>query len=324
MNKSQKKNNKENKNNITNKKLVTFKIPATSANIGSAFDSVGLALDLYNEIHIYENNNSKKIDFEITGEGEKEISKDDNMILSAMKLVFKRLKAKPDKGYIIKCINRIPLSRGLGSSSAAIIGGLLTANYILGNKLSLENEILNMSVQLEGHPDNVSPAILGGIISGVVRKDEDFKYVKINPPKGLKAVVAIPNFYLSTEKARNALPKEISLKDAIFNISRAALLTSALSSNRLDLLEVATDDKLHQGYRAKFIPGLKDLFKQVKIAGAYSVTISGAGSSILALVKDDEKIIKKVSNAMENSFSKKKIKSEIKVLNIPKKGIIIK
>ncbi|WP_304332517.1 homoserine kinase [Brachyspira innocens] len=324
MNKSQKKNNKENKNNITNKKLVTFKIPATSANIGSAFDSVGLALDLYNEIHIYENNNSKKIDFEITGEGEGEIAKDDNMILSAMKLVFKRLKAKPDKGYIIKCINRIPLSRGLGSSSAAIIGGLLTANYILGNKLSLENEILNMSVQLEGHPDNVSPAILGGIISGVVRKDEDFKYVKINPPKGLKAVVAIPNFYLSTEKARNALPKEISLKDAIFNISRAALLTSALSSNRLDLLEVATDDKLHQDYRAKFIPGLKDLFKQVKIAGAYSVTISGAGSSILALVKDDEKIIKKVSDAMENSFSKKKIKSEIKVLNIPKKGIIIK
>lgn len=322
MNKSQKKNNKE--NNITNKKLVTFKIPATSANIGSAFDSVGLALDLYNEIHIYENNNSKKIDFEITGEGEGEISKDDNMILSAMKLVFKRLKTKPDKGYIIKCINRIPLSRGLGSSSAAIIGGLLTANYILGNKLSLENEILNMSVQLEGHPDNVSPAILGGIISGVVRKDEDFKYVKINPPKGLKAVVAIPNFYLSTEKARNALPKEISLKDAIFNISRAALLTSALSSNRLDLLEVATDDKLHQDYRAKFIPGLKDLFKQVKMAGAYSVTISGAGSSILALVKDDEKIIKKVSNAMENSFSKKKIKSEIKVLNIPKKGVIIK
>ena len=322
MNKSQKKNNKE--NNITNKKLVTFKIPATSANIGSAFDSVGLALDLYNEIHIYENNNSKKIDFEITGEGEGEISKDDNMILSAMKLVFKRLKTKPDKGYIIKCINRIPLSRGLGSSSAAIIGGLLTANYILGNKLSLENEILNMSVQLEGHPDNVSPAILGGIISGVVRKDEDFKYVKINPPKGLKAVVAIPNFYLSTEKARNALPKEISLKDAIFNISRAALLTSALSSNRLDLLEVATDDKLHQDYRAKFIPGLKDLFKQVKMAGAYSVTISGAGSSILALVKDDEKIIKKVSDAMENSFSKKKIKSEIKVLNIPKKGVIIK
>ncbi|MEI0517604.1 homoserine kinase [Brachyspira murdochii] len=324
MNKAQKKNNKENKNNITNKKLVTFKIPATSANIGSAFDSVGLALDLYNEIHIYENTNSKKIDFEITGEGEEEISKDDNMILSAMKLVFKRLKTKPDKGYIIKCINRIPLSRGLGSSSAAIIGGLLSANYILGNKLSLENEILNMSVQLERHPDNVSPAILGGIISGVVRKDEDFKYVKINPPKGLKAVVAIPNFYLSTEKARNALPKEISLKDAIFNISRAALLTSALSSNRLDLLEVATDDKLHQDYRAKFIPGLKDLFKQVKMSGAYSVTISGAGSSILSLVKDDEKIIKKVSNAMENSFSKKKIKSEIKVLNIPKKGIIIK
>ena len=327
MNKVQnnKKNNKKNTKTLANnKKLVTFKIPATSANIGSGFDSVGLALDLYNEIHIYENKDSKKIEFEISGEGENEISKDNNMILDAMKLVYKKLKSKPDKGYIIKCINRIPLSRGLGSSSAAIIGGLLSANYILGNKLSIEDDILNMSVQLEGHPDNVSPAILGGIISGVVRKDEDFKYVKINPPKNLKAIVAIPNFYLSTETARNALPKEISFKDAIFNISRAALLTSALASNRLDLLEVATDDKLHQDYRAKFIPGLKELFKQVKNSGAYSVTISGAGSSILALVKNDEKIIKKVSDAMKESFAKKKIKSEIKVLNIPSKGIIIK
>ena len=314
----------KNNKTVMNKKLVTFKIPATSANIGSGFDSVGLALDLYNEIHIYSNENSKKIEFEISGEGENEISKDDNMILDAMKLVYKRLKAKPDKGYIIKCVNRIPLSRGLGSSSAAIIGGLLSANYILGNKLSIEDDILNMSVQLEGHPDNVSPAILGGIISGVVRKNEDFKYVKINPPKNLKAIVAIPNFHLSTEIARNALPKEISFKDAIFNISRAALLTSALSSNRLDLLEVATDDKLHQDYRAKFIPGLKDLFKQAKDSGAYSVTISGAGSSILALIKNDEKIIKKVSESMKNSFSKKKIDSEIKVLNIPVKGILIK
>ncbi|MEI0702319.1 homoserine kinase [Brachyspira intermedia] len=311
-------------NKSDNKKLVTFKIPATSANIGSGFDSVGLALDLYNEIYIYSNDNSKKIEFEISGEGENEISKDNNMILDAIKLVYKRLKSKPDKGYIIKCINRIPLSRGLGSSSAAIIGGLLSANYILGNKLSIEDDILNMSVQLEGHPDNVSPAILGGIISGVVRKDEDFKYVKIKPPKDLKAIVAIPNFYLSTETARNALPKEITFKDAIFNISRAALLTSALSSNRLDLLEVATDDKLHQDYRAKFIPGLKDLFKNTKAAGAYSVTISGAGSSILSLVKNDEKIIKKVSEAMKSSFNKKKIDCEIKVLNIPQKGVIIK
>ena len=314
---------KDNNKISKNKKLVTFKIPATSANIGSGFDSVGLALDLYNEIHIYENANSKKIEFEITGEGEKEIQKDNNMILDAMKLVYKKLKAKPEKGYIIKCVNRIPLSRGLGSSSAAIIGGLLSANYILGNKLSLEDDILNMAVQLEGHPDNVSPAILGGIVSGVVRKNEDFKYVKINAPTNLKAIVAIPNFHLSTEKARNALPKEISFKDAIFNISRAALLTSALASNRLDLLEVATDDKLHQDYRAKFIPGLKELFKQTKNAGAYSVTISGAGSSILALVKNDEKIIKDVSNAMKESFAKKKIDSEIKVLNIPNKGIVV-
>lgn len=308
---------------IKNKKLITFKIPATSANIGSGFDSVGLALNLYNEIHIYENNNSKKIEFEIFGEGENEISKKDNMIYSAMKLVFKKLKSKPNKGYIIKCINRIPLSRGLGSSSAAIIGGLLCANFILGNKLKIEKDILNMAVQIEGHPDNVAPAILGGIISGVVKKEEDFKYIKIKPPRNLKAIVSIPDFYLSTEIARNILPKEITRKDAIFNISRAALLTSALFSNRLDLLEIATEDKIHQDYRAKFIPNLNQLFKETKKAGAYSVTISGAGSSILALAKDDKNIIEKVSKAMHSSFKKKNINLIIKVLNIPTKGIII-
>ena len=308
---------------IKNKKLITFKIPATSANIGSGFDSVGLALNLYNEIHIYENYNSKKIEFEIFGEGENEISKKDNMIYSAMKLVFKKLKSKPNKGYIIKCINRIPLSRGLGSSSAAIIGGLLCANFILGNKLKIEKDILNMAVQIEGHPDNVAPAILGGIVSGVVKKEEDFKYIKIKPPKNLKAIVSIPDFYLSTEIARNILPKEITRKDAIFNISRAALLTSALFSNRLDLLEIATEDKIHQDYRAKFIPNLNQLFKETKKAGAYSVTISGAGSSILALTKDDKSIIEKVSKAMHSSFKKKNINSVIKVLNIPTKGIII-
>lgn len=308
---------------IKNKKLITFKIPATSANIGSGFDSVGLALNLYNEIHIYENDNSKKIEFEIFGEGENEISKKDNMIYSAMKLIFKKLKSKPNKGYIIKCINRIPLSRGLGSSSAAIIGGLLCANFILGNKLKIEKDILNMAVQIEGHPDNVAPAILGGIVSGVVKKEEDFKYIKIKPPKNLKAIVSIPDFYLSTEIARNILPKEITRKDAIFNISRAALLTSALFSNRLDLLEIATEDKIHQDYRAKFIPNLNQLFKETKKAGAYSVTISGAGSSILALTKDDKSIIEKVSKAMHSSFKKKNINSVIKVLNIPTKGIII-
>lgn len=308
---------------IKNKKLITFKIPATSANIGSGFDSVGLALNLYNEIHIYENDNLKKIEFEIFGEGENEISKKDNMIYSAMKLVFKKLKSKPNKGYIIKCINRIPLSRGLGSSSAAIIGGLLCSNFILGNKLKIEKDILNMAVQIEGHPDNVAPAILGGIVSGVVKKEEDFKYIKIEPPKNLKAIVSIPDFYLSTEIARNILPKEITRKDAIFNISRAALLTSALFSNRLDLLEIATEDKIHQDYRAKFIPNLNQLFKETKKAGAYSVTISGAGSSILALTKDDKNIIEKVSKAMHSSFKKKNINSVIKVLNIPTKGIII-
>lgn len=308
---------------IKNKKLITFKIPATSANIGSGFDSVGLALNLYNEIHIYENDNSKKIEFEIFGEGENEISKKDNMIYSAMKLVFKKLKSKPNKGYIIKCINRIPLSRGLGSSSAAIIGGLLCSNFILGNKLKIEKDILNMAVQIEGHPDNVAPAILGGIVSGVVKKEEDFKYIKIKPPKNLKAIVSIPDFYLSTEIARNILPKEITRKDAIFNISRAALLTSALFSNRLDLLEIATEDKIHQDYRAKFIPNLNQLFKETKKAGAYSVTISGAGSSILALTKDNKNIIEKVSKAMHSSFKKKNINSIIKVLNIPTKGIII-
>ena len=177
---------------VENKKLITFKIPATSANIGSGFDSVGLALTLYNEIHIYENDNSKKIEFEISGEGENEISTKDNMIYSAMKLVFKKLKSKPKKGYIIKCINRIPLSRGLGSSSAAIIGGLLSASYMLGDKLSIEKDILNMAVQIEGHPDNVAPAIMGGFTVAVPDGGRVL-YTKTDIPQDITFAAMIPH-----------------------------------------------------------------------------------------------------------------------------------
>lgn len=301
--------------------MFKIKIPATSANIGSGFDSVGLALNMYNEIIIKENEKSKDICFEVSGEGEGELPKNkDNMIYEAMEVIFKKINKRPSKGYIIKCNNFIPLSRGLGSSSAAIVGGLITANLITGEKLSID-DILNIALDIEGHPDNVAPAILGGIVTGAINEKREFSYIKIKPPKGLKAIVAIPDFILPTEHARKILPKNVSMKDAIFNVSRAALLTAAFYSGKLDILKIATEDKLHQNYRAHLIPGLLEVFNGAKKAGALSVTISGAGSSVLALSLNN---LEKIKNSMIKTFKEHNIEAKALILDIPNNGVKIR
>lgn len=298
--------------------MFKIKIPATSANIGSGFDSVGLSLNIYNEIIIKENEKSKKIDFEIFGEGKDELPKNKtNMVYSSMEYIFNMVKKRPKNGCIITCKNAIPLSKGLGSSSAAVIGGLIAGNLLTDEKLSIK-DILNIAVNIEGHPDNVAPAILGGIVSGAINKE--LVYIKIKPPKNLKAIVAIPDFILPTKKAREILPKKVLREDAIFNISRAALLTAAFISNKLDILRTATEDRLHQNYRAHLIPGLLEVFDCAKRNGALSVTISGAGSSVLSLANSN---IDDIKEAMFKTFKKYKVNVKIEVLNIPFNGVKI-
>lgn len=262
-----------------------IKVPATSANLGPGFDSLGMALDLYNYIE-FEKLPGKEIKMIIKGEGSDELPKNENNLLyQAYLRVFEYLKM-PVCGIKLTMENNIPLARGLGSSAAAVVGGLVVANKILNEPLTTE-ELLKLAVEVEGHPDNVAPALLGGmVISGV--SDNDIFYKVIKPGKSLRCSVLIPDFKLSTKAARSVLPESVSFKDAVFNVSRVALLIDAFHSDNYELLNIAIDDKLHQPYRSKLIPGLDEAFLRAKELGLLGISISGAGPTIIVFHKEGE------------------------------------
>ncbi|MDK2822530.1 MAG: homoserine kinase [Clostridia bacterium] len=263
-----------------------IRVPATSANLGPGFDCVGMALNLYNyiEFEVLEKYNDLSID--IKGEGDKNLKKDNtNLVYQAFSKVFLDL-GKPIPGIKFSLKNNIPLSRGLGSSSAAIIGGLMAANYLLDNILD-ESQLLDLAAGFEGHPDNIAPALLGGIVICTVN-GQKIIYKKMNPPKTLSCSLLIPDYELSTQKAREILPTSIPLKDAVFNIGRMAFFVHAINSGDLELLKLAIDDKLHQPYRKQLIPGLSDVFKKAKELNILGIAISGAGPSIIVFHKKEE------------------------------------
>ncbi|MFH1540475.1 MAG: homoserine kinase [Elusimicrobiota bacterium] len=306
-------------------KNIKIKIPATTANFGSGFDILGTSLKLYNELEVEQlkikNDASLKLKIEIVGEGKDTLPKDErNIVYQAMGLVFDKLVEswKSEVGSLkIKLTNRIPLARGLGSSAAARLGGIVAANEICGNKLS-EDEIIQIVSKLEGHPDNVVPSFFGGLC--VCSFDEkNVRYTKIKMPSDLKAVLCIPDFELSTNKARDILPKMVSHKDAVFNSSRVALFISAIIQKKYDLLEIAMDDKLHQPYRKKLIPGMDDVFNFAKKAGAHGVCISGSGPTILAV--SSQKLAVKIGKSMCQAFSKNNVKSKYIVRDFDNEGI---
>lgn len=294
--------------------MISIKIPATTANLGPGFDTLGMALDLYNIVEV-EEAEENGINIKIIGLGEGIIpTNKENIVYKAAEKVFEKVGIYP-QNLSIRLINNIPLSRGLGSSAAAIVGGLMAANQITGQHLS-QKELLNLATEIEGHPDNVAPALLGGLIISCLDQG-DVVYLRLDPPKELKAIMAIPDFYLSTEKARQALPKTVPLQDAVFNTSRVALFVAALTSGRLDLLDLATQDRLHQNYRSFLIPGMDDVFLDSKKAGAKAVAISGAGPSLIALATESTD---EIAQAMQNAFSKHKIISKVQIMDICLQG----
>jgi homoserine kinase len=179
----------------------------------------------------------------------------------------------------------IPLTRGLGSSAAAIVGALVAANSLIGNALT-DGELFQMATALEKHPDNVGASLFGGIIAAAW-DGERAEYVRIEPPAGMDVLVAIPEFELSTKKARNVLPEQISMKDAVFNVTHSSLLTAALASGRLDLLGHAMRDRLHQPYRAALIPGMERILREATQHGALGAVLSGAGPTLLLLSRSE-------------------------------------
>ena len=259
---------------------VTVTVPATTANIGVGFDCLGAALTMANEFQFAVVDNAK---LKITVEGEEAYkvgTGQNNLIYRSLLELYRRIGQTPPNLEINIKLG-VPLSRGLGSSATAIVGGLLGANSLAGNPLA-RKEIMNMAIALEGHPDNVVPALLGNCLLSV-KDNADWQICPIQWHQDIIPVVAIPDFELSTEAARSVLPANYSRTDAIFNISRMGLLVRALATNNGEWLEMALADKIHQPYREQLITGYSTLREAAVKAGAYGMVISGAGPTLLAL-----------------------------------------
>ena len=293
---------------------VKVRVPGTSANCGPGFDAIGIACTIYNELELTLSRDAGVL-IEIEGEGSIGIPKDDkNIACQAVRLVLDKVKSDM-RGMHLKMKNDIPMARGLGSSAAAIVAGLTAANLATGEQLT-KQQLLEIATAMEGHPDNVAPAIFGGINVSVM-SGEEVQSLKMVPPKNLYMVVAVPEFGLSTKAARQVLPKIVPFQDAIFNVSRASLLIGALAQGEFHLLRYALEDKLHQTYREKLIPGMQAVFKAAGDAGALGTAISGAGSCLIAFTEQNTHGI---GDAMVEAFKANGIKARFRILEVDTEG----
>ncbi|MDA0264518.1 MAG: homoserine kinase [Chloroflexi bacterium] len=270
-------------------RIVRVKAPATTANMGPGYDCLGLALDVWNTIEV-ETVPGGEPTVEVTGEGAGELGEGrDNLVYRSMEFLFRE--ADQDMPPVqVRCNNEIPLARGMGSSAAAIAGGLVAANAICSQNFSA-NDLLEMAATIEGHPDNVAAAVMGGMQLVIVNETDEGRQlytVPINVPPELHAVVFVPDVRIATEDARAALPEKVSMADAVHNMGRVGLLVASMATNHPEYLAVATQDRLHQPYRQPLFPAMKVIFKAATDAGALGVFLSGSGSTVLALTQGRE------------------------------------
>ena len=274
---------------------IKVSVPATSANVGSGFDALGLAVTLYNTV-TFEDSEVLEIS---ASDGTRIPRGESNLVYRSAKGLFEKV-GKQIPPLKITQTNPIPMARGLGSSSACIIAGLLGANRMLGDVLNTQ-ELLTLATAIEGHPDNVAPALLGGLTSSVFEDGKVYS-VKRNVDESLCFAAIVPDYKLLTEAARAALPKEVSHKDAVYNLSRAALATAAFCDGDYSLLSVATKDALHQKYRLPLIDGGEEMEELAQDLGALAVYISGAGPTIMAVVhRDDEEFFARAKESLPQS-----------------------
>jgi len=298
------------------RKSVTVQVPATSANCGPGFDSLGLAVTLYNTF-TYELLPKEKLELTVEGQGADfmKASPRNLAFLSFFKLWNKVMKKKT--GLKIHMKNEIPLSRGLGSSSTAIVAGLMAANALTGETCSQE-DLIALATELEGHPDNVAPAILGGFTISFMHNGEAHS-VKLMPAKPFQLIALIPAMPLATSKARAALPAKVPIQDAVFSMSRASLLVACLLTGNFTDLNLALEDKLHQPYRLPLIPGAVEAIAAARQSGAFQGIISGAGSTLMAYAPMSADA-RKIGEAMVQAMAAHKMKAAYKVVKIEKNG----
>lgn len=298
---------------------IWVRVPGTSANCGPGFDSIGLACTVYNDLQL-KLTEEPGCKITISGAGAENIPCDErNIVWQSIQYVLKKAHMEDTyKGAVIHMENNVPLSRGLGSSATAIVAGLKGANALLNNRFT-RKELLQFATAIEGHPDNVAPAIYGGFtISATTRGDvECFTLI---PKMRLKLVVAVPDFPLSTKKAREVLPKEVSMQDAINNISRAAMMTAALCKGNEKFLRNVFDDALHQPYRASLIPGMYDVFGAAKKAGALGASLSGAGPCLIAYCLQRRHVEEAVGQAMKETFAQHGVHADILIMDLDTRG----
>ena len=263
-------------------RTVTVRVPATSANLGPGFDTLGLALALYDELTVEATSGGLQVD--VTGVGEGEVPTDaTNLVVRSIQHAFDDVRI-PMPGLHLSAVNVIPHGRGLGSSGAAIVSGIMAAKGLLDGIVEFDSDtLLRLATELEGHPDNVAPALFGGLTIAWTTP-EGPKHKKLNVHRGVSPLVCVPEATMSTALARSLQPTSVPHADAIFNVSRSALLVAALIQSP-ELLLAATEDKLHQEYRASAMPETAELISVLRANGLPAV-VSGAGPSILVLASD--------------------------------------
>lgn len=296
--------------------MLEIRVPATSANLGPGFDCLGLALNLYNYIRI---ESSSRFSITLSGKYAGALPADEsNLVWRTMLNLWQRINF-PTPTVALHTENHIPPARGLGSSSAVITGSLLLANAYAGSPLNLL-ELLQIANEIEGHPDNVTPAIFGGITLSVPSDKKILPRILASKPQ-LKAVVVIPELLLKTKEARAVLPPQVKRKEAVYNIAHTALMVEAFLREDYSLLAEGMQDKLHQDRRAALIPGLKEALLNAMSAGAYGSALSGSGPTIIALCKETQQ--ERVGNAMMQALKEKNVHTNILFLEIDSQGAVI-
>jgi homoserine kinase len=283
---------------------VIVRVPASTANLGPGFDCLGLALDIWNEIEFSLSGDSLQINIE--GEGSGSLPRDEsNLIFQSMKTLANNFSIPLPEGIHLTSKNKIPVASGLGSSSAAVIAGLLGAKALFDLQIN-DNDLLKIGLSFEGHADNISACLFGGLSIAVISNAELIvKKMEISP---LKVLIVLPAFGISTHQARAILPASFSMEDTKYNIGRTALLINAFHENDFEFMEIAMRDRLHQPYRFKIIPGTESVIETAFNNGAFGAALSGAGPAVIAFFEEGKT---KIGEAMLKAFNTEGLKARL-------------
>lgn len=305
---------------------VSVKVPATTANFGSGFDCMGMALPIYNIITIEETVlPGTGIEINVISETDDDdelaiehIPKDENNIIyKAVELLYNSIGQTPSE-LRINIKSQIPIAKGLGSSASIIVGGLLAANELL-NRPADEAALLSIATEVEGHPDNVTPAIVGGMVLTSYEDDGSIVYRKLPWPEEWHLTLCIPDYELATDISRSVLPKEVPMKDATFNARRTAMFVEALHTKDAELMKLALQDKLHQPYRTKLVPGLQEIIDNLKHEdNVLGCVLSGAGPAILIISQKNN--LDHIKSIVSETWANYNVKTDIRTLKVEEQG----